>query len=285
MGGSLHVDQVKVLDDLILSGGSIFVGPDTQVADSATVLGGAVNLAGQFSRQVRIVGGDVKLSGRFLGPVHVEAETLTLLEGATLQGDLSYSAAKFDVQTGAKVLGRKVELPRKESSRWGGAAGIFWGIVLGLLFGFGVFLVPGVVAWALPAQAEQVSASIRLRFWESLGKGTLAVLGIPVLWLLLLMSVVGIPLGLVAIPVLMLLPILAWTGASYTLGILLKERTQAKRSGKSADFAWTMLGGVLLAFTSAIPFLGAVISTAALLVGVGAVATVVQQYFSKQVRR
>jgi hypothetical protein len=282
--GQAHLIQTEVTDDLVLGGGDVTVDARSRVGGSTTAAGGTVRLQGSFGNDVWAAGETVILSGQFNGNVRVEAKDFTLTDTAKIQGNLIYRAQEASLSPAATVLGQKTMLEPEDSWAWEKKTFSILGILGGLLFMLGVMLVPGLTAWLFPKSVDQARDMIRTQGWETLGKGALSLLVIPFVFVGLLLTVAGVPLALLSIPVLLLLSVFAWSSVSYTVGGLLRVRFRFRLRSGYEHFLTALLGGVLLALATSIPFFGVLVWLAAFLLGTGATLSVLQKSWSARRR-
>ncbi|AOW81170.1 hypothetical protein HTSR_2009 [Halodesulfurarchaeum formicicum] len=307
MSGTVIVDADETVEGFTVMAGTIVVrgtvtgdlegfGGDVVVAESGVVQGdlsvasGSLRIAGAVDGSVSAgtgslvltptgrVGGDfsagagsVLIEGQIDGNADVGAETITLGPTAVIGGELRYDGA-LTQQTGATVGGSVVQ--DSELGTFGpvGVSGYSWPTMGWLDAVYGLFanlLLGAVLLFLVPSFSEGVAT----RATESTGRsalvGLLALLGIPVVLVLIAVTIVGIPLAVLGVFAYLFL---LWAGVvygEYAVGHwLLARRTDPPNR-------WYALGLGLLLFTilGAVPLIGGLFVLAALLVGMGALAS------------
>jgi hypothetical protein len=125
------------------------------------------------------------------------------------------------------------------------------------------FLIAGLLLLALfPAAGEAAVRAARASTGGTVISGIVLLIVLPILGVILLVTVVGTPLGLGLL--LVLGPLYA---ISYLTGALLLGRRVAKTAGRGVAF---LVGLLILRVLALIPFLGALISLIATVFGLGA---------------
>jgi hypothetical protein len=142
---------------------------------------------------------------------------------------------------------------------------------IGWLWTAGLIVLAVVWLAMAPLYSARFSSTLRQRPGLSIALGFIWLVCVPVLTLLLLLTVIGIPLALfVAALYLAVLP-LAYVAAAVGLGDWALSRWQASHAATSG---WRVgaaaLALVLLTALSHVPWLGAVLAFAVLLAGLGA---------------
>jgi len=117
------------------------------------------------------------------------------------------------------------------------------------------------------------------RRWRSFTTGITTLLIIPILFGLLIITIVGIPLGLILLTFSSFILYVARIFVMIAIGTFI-----LKRFGKSGEGFWTfVIGLVVYSLLVLIPFIGWIISFLAALFGVGAaIQAFKDQYFQKR---
>lgn len=209
-GGAVSV-LGDVGDDIRAAGGNVLVqgsvGGDVVFGAGQAVLGGAgiggdvvggggtVRLDAPVSGDVRLGGGDVFLNSVITGDVDIYAEKLTLGENARIRGDLTYTAvAEAVMQDGAVVSGETAFKKREGAISVGGVVAVISFALLGtFLAQLASALLLGLVFRRFAVRVVESASEQPL--WE-VGRGLVVFIVLPVLSIMLLSSVIGVPLGI-----------------------------------------------------------------------------------------
>jgi hypothetical protein len=187
--------SAPVTGDVTLAGGDVTLGPDVRVGGRSWITGNTVRIAGIFDREIQIAGANVQISGETRQLVRVVADKVEIQPGARVLAGLSYkSATEARVAEGATVSGPitfdRIELRESRKAREFPTAS-------GLLFAFHLFLAGMLVILFLPRLETSVVATLRARPGRSLLAGFVLLVTTPVAALLLIVSVLGLPIGFV----------------------------------------------------------------------------------------
>jgi cytoskeletal protein CcmA (bactofilin family) len=280
-GGRVVIDAA-VGRNVRAAGGQVDLGPKAVVAGNVTVAGGQVSLRGAVKGAVSANGGRVTIDGPVDGDVDSNAGSLRLGPNARIGGLLRYrSGDEIVLDPAAQVAGgvQRLALPgrsasasagagalegRRERSRWLGP-GWFW--TLGLMA-----LAAALVA-AMPASSRRAGEVWRTRFGWSLLWGFVALVCIPVAVLILLISIVGIPIALLAILLYGALLIVGYAASGIALGQWGLVRWRADMLDRKAWRIGSAVAALLvLALLGRVPFVGGFVALLAVITGIGSIA-------------
>jgi hypothetical protein len=248
-------------DHVVITGGATV--PAGQTAGDVIVVDGDVNIAGRTTGDVVSVSGPIRLTGRVGGDLIAVSDQAILGPRARVDGDLRYGDERPVLASGARVGGDI----KKEN--WGDAAsGWGWVSVFGwwLAVSVSTLIVGALLVWLAPGLLRGAERTARERFAATIGWGVVIAIGVPLLAVLALITLVGIPFGvallLAAIPVL----VVAYVTSAWLVG----RRVLRRRSSSP----WTALfvGWGILRVLALIPVAGALVGLAATVVGLGVLA-------------
>ncbi len=275
-GGRLQLDA-PIGRNLRVGGGQVDVGAMAAVAGNVTVGGGQVSLRGPVEGSVTVGGGRVLIDAPVAGDVVANAGQLTLGPHARLAGTLRIrSGNELERDPAAQVAGAIEQLPlpgRSASSStprgWrehARRAAPSWWWTLGLM------VMAALLVGALPVTSLRVAEGLRTRIGGSLLWGFIALVCIPVAALILMITIVGIPLALVALLLYLALLLLGYVGTAVALGQWALARFKADAAGRIGWRVAAAMAAVLgLALLGRVPLLGGVVTLLAVLAGIGAV--------------
>ena len=251
-------------DHVVITGGT-FV-PQGQTAGDVIVVDGAVTIAGHATGDVVSVSGPVRVSGRVDGDLVAVSDRAVLGPTARVGGDLRYGDERPVLAGGARVDGEI------SNENWADAAnGWGWVSLLGwwLAVSVSTLIVGALLVFLAPAALDAAERAVRERLGVTVAWGLGIAIGIPLLAVLALVTLVGIPFGiallLAAVPVL----VVAYTTSAWVLG----RRVLGNRS--SSPWAALFTGWGILRVLALIPVAGALVGLAATVVGLGALAVAV----------
>lgn len=252
-GGTVKIDQnSEVEGDVIVFGGELEVLGN--IKGSLRSFGGSINFSGSVQEDAVFKAGDVYLNGSVAGKTSIAAEDIDLGESASFTGRVRYWTpdGQADFAGAATDAVYDEDLGEGyEDSEWTGIGffgflfySLFASLLLAILlvFGFGQYFAQG-------------SQYLKDDFAKSFGLGVLYVILLPVLVFLLMLTLIGIPLGILTLVLygfsLIFAPAITAVLITYYLN---------KRYSKNWNRWFTVLisGGVflLLSLLMMIPFVG-----------------------------
>lgn len=271
-GGSVTISG-SVAEDLIATGGQVRVSRGARIGDDVLIAGGSVRLDGDVGGNAVLAGGRLAVGGTIDGDLKAAGGRLEILSGARIAGSVSFRGGEAPVISPGAVIGGEVEYVAEE--RFGrysdGHRGIGWGGGVWLAL---TMIVTGIVViLLLPGIANGGADRLRERPLASALIGLALLAGIPVLAMLLMATVIGIPLGVI---VMALYPASLFVGfvvAAFALSewALHRRVTTPRLLQRFGAFA-LVVAALFLAF--AIPWVGGWLALITLLFGLGALGQV-----------
>jgi cytoskeletal protein CcmA (bactofilin family) len=276
-GGQVTING-KVGRSVRTSGGQVELGPKAAVTGNASIAGGQLRLLGSIQGHVQAAGGRVFIDGPVGGDVVATSGEVELGPNARIAGKLRYrSSAVVRQDPAAQVVGgiehlfpstrgdkaaRPASDPMARHST-AGAVAVVWTL--------GLIALAIVLLAVLPVFCRGVARALHERLGMSVLLGFVLLVCTPVAALLLLVTLIGIPLGLLAIALYLALLPVAYVSAGIGLGEWALGRWKPASAGR---FGWRAASAaaaiVVLALLGAIPWLGGLVGFAALLAGLGA---------------
>jgi len=225
--GRLVVAADETVDAAVILDGPALV--EGTVRETLVVLNGDAEISGAVEEDVVVLNGDVVIrSGAEIGGDLVTQSTPTIEEGATVRGDRSNPMTRFDFDFATGFAGRL--------AWWIGYSVSV--LVLGLLLlAFAPRLYPAVRDVATMGVGSSIGWGLGLFFLLPIGS------------VLLLVTVVGLPLGVFTLLALAFLYTLGYVVATIGLGSRMLRSTQSR-------FVAFFGGWVVLRLLALIPFVG-----------------------------
>lgn len=276
-GGHVRLDAI-VDGGARVAGGDVTVGPATVIAGGTSLTGGKVEFDGEARGYLQASGGNVRIGGVVNGDVEVRADHLRIAPGTRIDGKLVYRGPdRPEVAADARIAGgieyrdapvrqvwERAGHEARTAASWAGRIALF----------AGVFLAGALYLGLFPGFAARAATAIRSAPLPSLGLGFALLFCVPVLGVLLLLTVVGIPLALLLIPLYLLLLLLGWINAGAFLGR--QAFAALGRDGPQEPpvmrFLALLAGLVVLWLLRQVPYVGGLVGFLALLLGMGALA-------------
>lgn len=274
VGGQVALDGT-IARNARVAGASVTLGPKARISGNASLAGRRIEVLGEVGGYVQAAGGLVLIDGRVNGDVDVAAGELELGPRARIGGTLRYRGGEALKQDAAAQVAGGIErlemAPRRKEARahGRGALGI-WTV--------GLMAMAAVFVAMLPGAFARVADAARTRLGWSLLAGFIALAAIPVGVLVLCVTVIGIPLALLALLGYFALLLVGYVAAGVALGDAVLKRWLAARAGlKGWRALFAALGVLAIGLLALIPWLGGFVAFLALLAGMGALLLAMRQ--------
>ena len=249
--------------------------PAGEHADVVVVIKGTANVQGEVNTLV-VVEGTASLAGARLETVVAVTSSIEVGDGTVIYGELQRLDSTVHQTGNVEIQGGITDL----SGWFLESAAVLAPALILLWLGFGLSTIVAALLLAALA-ARQVREAGRLISSDPLGTGLigfLSVIAIPIGAILLMVTVIGAPLGLGVL--LAAMPMLAYAGyltAAIWTGEWILRRTGPERERKR-PFLAAILGVVVFGALGLVPVLGLVVTVASLL-GFGALVRVAFRTF------
>jgi len=258
VGGNISVVG-PVIKNATIVGGTIRLEDGSNVSGNTYLVGGNITARGTVAGDMTIAGGRVVLSGIIGGNLKIYADEIELRQGARVEGDFTYYSGKdASIAEGVVIVGEVTKNVRPGTNKDFNGKGLFGSaLVAFVVWKILASLVVALVAWKLFAlRIKESLAKFTIDFWSKLGWGFVTLVATPVAAIIVMFTLIGIPLAVVA---LLLYAVAVYLGS--ILGTLMFGRwltTLVKFSEPEMNFPWIsfLLGIVVLAVITLVPFFG-----------------------------
>lgn len=272
-GGMVTVEG-DVGGDLIVAGGRIDLTPATRVGGRTWLSGGSVHVAGRLDRELKVAARRIVVSGQVDGDVRLVGKDIAVRPSARIRGTLTYTSPyEAKIAPGAQI-GGGVTRARSELVEGAPLASRVAAALLRLAMLLGLIVAGCVLVLLFPDFTASAAETIRSDPWKSLGLGVALLVAAPVAAVLLLITVVGIPLGLTVLALYGVALLVAYLVTAFFLGDLagrLRRRERSSSHGRQIRLLIAALIG--LGLLELIPTTGAISALLALVFGLGASTT------------
>lgn len=289
-GGRIVVNGV-IHGDLLVAAGQVdingTVNQDVRVASgqvevNGEVLGNITALAGTIDiKESALVGGgvvtaagDVFVAGTVGRSIHAAVGNLTIADSASVDGDVYYTSeedANIDSEASIAGILQKNQPPEVTPPSRKAVGGFFDGMnFLTAIFSFLATLLIGFLLLRFfPNYSQNAADVVKTQLGKSLGIGFLVAVLSPILFVLLLITLVGIPLSLA---LLIAIPLLMYTGRIYVfLALGQKLLPMINKDSKKVNPYYAFATGALIYYLIGIvPILGGLFKLGVVLAGLGA---------------
>jgi anti-sigma factor RsiW len=281
LGGAetLALTNARIGRDLYGFANQLDIAPSTNVSGNAIAGAETVNVDGRVGIDLKGFGSTVNVGGAVEGDVEAGARTITLLSTARVGGNVTAhvdSIGDFSVADGATVGGTVDEqLVERERRRNHYLTFGYYGrqvVRLG-----GAFLVGLLLLWAVPVLRD-VSLPRAGDVLRSGGIGLAAAVTLPVAALLVCLTIVGLPLGMLAF-------LLGFIGL-YLAKIVIAQiigRAVFRAPENPPHYAATLATGLIIVIVAInLPLIGGLANFVLTLVGFGVIVTLLMARFDRE---
>lgn len=270
-GGNILIDGA-VTGNARLAGGHIQLSPQARIQGRVTLAGGEIDIGAQVGEYVRAAAGHVRFNGSAQGDVHLTARDVEIGPAAIIHGRLLYRSARpARIDPLARITGgvqRIAIASYTERAAQVGRVVAAIAYVLGLL---GLVLAGTLLILAFPRFMDAAARTLGTRPVASLVLGFALLITLPVAGILLMITLIGIPIGLLLFLLYPLALVLGYLLGAYSIGAYGVARWRPAGAGARRTHVIALLATlVALAFIGMIPFIGGFILFAVLIAGLGA---------------
>lgn len=250
--------------DQIVFTGSLVV-PEGETVDTALIFDGPATIDGTVTETVLVFNGDTEISGTVGQDVVVFNGDVVVRSGAVIEGDL-VTQGTAEVEDGATIRGNRTNIVTRFDFDIGIASRFVWWIGISLSM-----LILGLLLHAFaPGLGDAVRDAVRARMGSSIGWGVALFFLIPIGSVLLLVTVVGIPLGIFFLLALALIYSVGYVVGATGVGAMLVKSPTTSR------FVVFLAGWAILRALALIPVVGGLVWLAATAWGLGLFAIAVR---------
>ena len=253
-----------------LAGEEVETSPESQVLGNVSVAAKRANINGSIQGYFQAIAERVYINAPVNGDVEVTSGELELGPAALIRGHLRYDTREEIKQDpGARILGSIERAVPSESwtafSHSNSRAGL-WIWTIGLMF------LAAVLVAALPRFYSGLEHTLCVKLPLTVLAGIASMIGIPVAAVFMLITLIGIPLGLLTIAAFLTLVLVGYASTSVVLGDWMLHQF---RPLWSTSLVWRSMFAaaavLLIGVLGAIPWFGGLLFIAATFVGMGAI--------------
>jgi len=255
----------QVKRNVVAFGQSISLASVSTVQGEATLMGADISVNGVILKGLKANGDRIVISGMIKGDVNLNGKSITILPTAEILGNLTYKSPKeAKISAGAKIAGEtkwtEFQDPKRLTFRK-----FSW---LSFLFLLASMATGLVLLLLFKNQTEKVKLTIQNSFWKSLWSGFILAIVSPIGVAILMVTLIGIPLAVIATFAFL---ILFYIAKIFT-GLALGETVISIFKKDQIPMGWSLMAGlVLLYILTGLPYVGWFIYALAFMIGLGGI--------------
>ena len=269
-GGNITLSG-KVGNDVVIGGGQTSIS-GAGVSGDVLWAGGALRVDAPVGGKMQLAGGEATINAHVRGNVAFKGKKLTLGKNAVIDGNLDYSAQQeATMEEGVVVKGKTTYTPQATPASKISVQGILAFLTLLLL---GKFLSALIFALALGLffhrYAQTLVGNAMAQPLLEIGRGLVVLIVLPVASIIFIVTLIGIPFGILGLIAFVALLIFASPIAAIITGSVVH-----KWYSKSAEYHVTWqtitLGVVVLTLIGFVPLLGGIAKFVLILLALGSI--------------
>lgn len=276
--GDVVVEEGQTAEEVHTIWGDVTVRGSVQ--DDVQTSFGDIRIEGPVGGDVDAGSGDVYINAPVGGDVDVGHGDVYMRSEGRVEGGVSLRSGRFNthqyeaVAGGVQMTGMSSDLDDDDFP-----VGAFSGVIGWAVMTLGLVAAAVLLAVVAPRPLRASARSLEAGPGRSMVVGLISVPAAVVAWVLLLVTVVGAPLFLLAAPAYFLLLLFGTLVAAYFLGRKVVLATGRYRAGDALAAA---VGAFLVAAAYEIPILGGLVFAALALLGTGAAVSALLVYRSSR---
>jgi len=311
-GNDITMDGT-VMGDLFVAGGNVEIGGN--VLGSLYIMGGQVKVSGNIEKSAKIMAGSLEMSGNigtdlFVGSGSVDIEKEAIIKGDShfasgnvnifgTTGSIKASTENLSIKDGATVNGAVTYWSEKDLSRGPGA--VISGdivknepparnydfsrmnastVVTSILF---TIIIGLILVWIFPKKSVAIMEMWRDKFGFNVLWGLLFIVLAPIVSVLLLITIIGIPIAIGLFLIFLIYMYLGKLVGIIALGNFILRSFNFKDK-KIILWLSVITGAVLYGLISLIPVIGPLAKALIVLSGIGVLAGISWRFLAKTER-
>ena len=240
-----------------------------------------------INRDTNIAGENIILNGNFKRDINIGANNITIKDGTTIEGDITISCNKLDIENNVTINGSlkynknatnniakdtkitNIETynQKEENQKTSKIINIVTNII-------NTIIVLLVISILFPKVIDKTFKIYKdNKYLKNIGIGLLILICTPIISMLLLISHIGIALGLILIALYMIAIYLSSIFASYTLGELFIKKYLKINTN---NYIYGLIGLIAIKLLVLIPYIGILISLITTSLGLATIWNLIQ---------
>lgn len=254
-GGNVQITRTAIIGGSLLAGGGDVLLNGT-VKGYAKSGAGSLKMNGVVERNLDVKGGDVLINGIVNGSTTLAARKIRIGPDASFMREVKYWDSKGDVNFGQSVKNGQavfdesleIDAPRWQFLGFASFLALLWYLAVALIFIL-------VIRYLFGAQLQKAGATLTSSIPRHIGLGLLFIVLVPVAIAVAFVTIVGLPLGLLAMVLYFIIMLLSNIITAAVLTNWFNTRYEMRWSFRIQVWA-TLIAFIVLKLVSLIPFIG-----------------------------
>ncbi|MEO9966662.1 MAG: polymer-forming cytoskeletal protein [Reichenbachiella sp.] len=276
--GRVTIDS-EIGDDLVVFGGEVILARDAIVRGNLICFGGNIEINGEVHGKLDVRGGDILIDGTIRETSKIVGDGITIGSNAKFYKELQYWNSEGEIDFEESLINTNAQFNedlKEEKSESSLTTFGTTSVKLWVFYVLSAFLVILVLHALFRKAFSGAVEGIENNLLKSFGFGLIYLLGIPLLIILALLMIVGIPLGLFATVIFIFSLLFGHLIAALLVVYYFKHKNEKDWGFWSITFL-ALLCAVLLRLLTIIPLAGILLSVVILSITYGALTLKVLQ--------
>ena len=279
VGETINING-NIAGDLFVAGNKINIADNVHIKGDLLLGGGVIHVNGIVDGDIKGGGGEIIIGAKVGGDINLEVNELTILSTADIKGNLTYIGEdRAIVQTGAQINGITThKLPEAKEDQ---SETFFLSLLSRIevkLIGFLMALLAGLLIILIaPKRLAYIAESIGAKPGPSVGWGALLLFVTPIAAIVICITIIGLPVGLIALALWGIAIYLAQIPVGLFLGQWIISHFRDIEDNRGIMIGALATGLIILKLLSLIPYLGFIIGLTVILFGLGSVIAAIRR--------
>lgn len=255
LAGGTVVVSGKIDGDLTLAGGTLTIEKDAVIGGDLAVAGGTLVMNGKVGGNFFYGGGKVTLNGPVGGYAKISARDFVVGDSAVVQGKTelwSPNAAQVS-NDNMKNLKGGLSYHQRESVNFNWQGFWFFNFISQILLALVLLFA---IVYLLPRFSRNFVSETYRNIWKNLGVGIISLIVIPVVGVLLLISLLGIPVAFFLFMVFVLMVMAATIMTPLLIGSIIWRLFDKEKKSYLVDWKVILIGLLVALILQLIPVVG-----------------------------
>ncbi len=254
--------------DLVVIGGTAILKSNSNVNGDVVLIGGVLDVFGKINGDVTALGGSLDLmdTAFISGSLINFGSTVSQQEGAVIQGQ-QIANLPFNFNFEEAPFVDQVPVPTTVQRVGGFIGTLLWAIIQVLA----VAALAILVLLLFPKPTERISNALGQQPFVHWGIGLLTIFAAPIAFLVMVITILLIPVGIIGFLVLGFALLYGWIGLGYEIGRRLLKNSTSELSPALVAGLGTLILTAISRLAAVVPCVGWTVGAVLALFGLGAV--------------
>lgn len=248
----------KINGDLVIAGGNVTLLDGAEIKGDLILIGGKIYQNALLTNKSKIIGASVFLNNQINSPIEITAQKITAQSKTKINSPLTYYSPNQIIKDGGSEINNVVTYNQitnfKDTSlvkRTLINVLNFW-----ILLKFITTLIISLILIYVFRFFTQKTVDLALnKFWKNCLYGLIFSLLAPLFLIILILSLIGLPIGFLAVMIYFVLIAVSVSIASIMIGVLIKKFV-FKNEDSRVDFKVASIGLIVMTLISFVPVVG-----------------------------